>query len=160
MAASPPIVKSIYSDQWTAPSEDPLSSAVTKSSHLVKISVKITRCKSATELSLLRHFCCEKREAQVGWVTDIIRMKVRWCAKEMLQQEWVHAVMLGVQEKYVYPLSNPFTVLLQSKNISECDIYIADSSSFSLPYLDERYTLLRPGINHLLQSISQNKEIW
>lgn len=30
-----------------------------------------------TELSLLRHFCCESREAQVGWVADIIRMKVR-----------------------------------------------------------------------------------
>lgn len=25
---------------------------------------------------LLRHFCCEKREAQVSWVTDIIGMKV------------------------------------------------------------------------------------
>lgn len=30
-----------------------------------------------TELSLRRHFCCENREAQVSWVTDIIRMKVR-----------------------------------------------------------------------------------
>lgn len=30
-----------------------------------------------TELSLLRHFCCESREAQVSWVADIIRMKVR-----------------------------------------------------------------------------------
>lgn len=30
-----------------------------------------------TQLFLLRHFCCEKREEQVSWVTDIIRMKVR-----------------------------------------------------------------------------------
>lgn len=31
---------------------------------------------------LLRHFCCEKREAQVSWVMDIIRMKVGRCSAE------------------------------------------------------------------------------
>lgn len=38
------------------------------------------RWKSMTDVSelfLLRHFCCEKKEAQVNWVADIIRMKVK-----------------------------------------------------------------------------------
>ncbi|XP_044040959.1 arf-GAP with Rho-GAP domain, ANK repeat and PH domain-containing protein 2 isoform X2 [Siniperca chuatsi] len=35
------------------------------------------------------HFCCEKREAQVGWVTDIIRMKYGsdLCAKSVNSKE-------------------------------------------------------------------------
>lgn len=33
---------------------------------------------------LLRHFCCEKKEAQVGWVADIISMKVRGGAAGVL----------------------------------------------------------------------------
>ncbi|XP_071315206.1 arf-GAP with Rho-GAP domain, ANK repeat and PH domain-containing protein 2 isoform X2 [Trachinotus anak] len=42
-----------------------------------------------SELSLLRRLCCEKREEQVSWVTDIIRMKYGsdLCSKTVYSKE-------------------------------------------------------------------------
>ena len=109
-----------------------------------------------TELSLLRHFCCEKKEAQVSWVTDIIRMKVSemTCGQKCESEKWeVHsckrfsvkqfdeaelAVTSGVQEKVRASVS--FFTLKLSVDVTN---RLRTHLPFSLPYSDEKYTWAR-----------------
>lgn len=106
-----------------------------------------------TELSLLRHFCCEKKEAQVSWVTDIIRMKVSemTCGQKCESEKWgVHsckcfsvrqfdeadlAVTSGELEKVSASVSF-FTPKLSVDVTNRLRTHLP----FFLPYSEEKYT--------------------